>query len=116
MTHTVLMTVHVAAGALGLLLGPFVMWQQTKRLRAGVSPITGAGDAYHWMVLVTALSSVVLVTLSSPELWFLDPLAVFAYSLVLISRIALARRFHGWIYAYAHGMGGSYIAMVTATL
>jgi len=33
---------------------------------------------------------------------------------VLLARWAAARRCRGWLHAYTHGRGGSYIALVTA--
>ena len=114
MAHAVLLAIHILSGALGLLLGPAVMWQGTRRLAAGLGPDTGANAAYHWLVLTVCLSAVVLVAWFRRDLWWLVPVAAFTYSLVLLARFAAARRFRGWTHAYVHGQGGSYIALVTA--
>jgi hypothetical protein len=114
MAHTVLLSIHIAAGAVGLLVGPVAMWQVTRRLAAARSPETGADAAYHWLVLAVCLSAAVLVIWFRPELWWLVPVAAFSYALVLLGRFAVARRFRGWTHAYVHGQGGSYIALVTA--
>lgn len=114
LAHAGLLSIHIAAGTLGLLLGPVAMWQVTRRLRAGLSPDAAASTAYHWTVLAVCLSAVVLVARYRPELWWLVPVAAFSYALVLLGRFAVTRRFRGWTHAYAHGQGGSYIALVTA--
>jgi hypothetical protein len=107
--HDMLLAVHVVAGVVGLLLGAFVIAvsrQQPLLDRRSV--------AYHWLVLVVAVSAVGLVALDWPDLWWLAPLAAFAYALALLGYLAPRRRFRAWQAAYAHGQGGSYIAMVTA--
>jgi hypothetical protein len=114
MTHAVLLSIHIAAGAVGLLLGPVAMWQATRRLGTAQNPNAGASAAYHWLVLAVCLSAAVLVVWFRPELWWLVPVAAFSYALVLVGRIAVDRRFRGWTHAYVHGQGGSYIALVTA--
>src|SRR6266516_3676826 len=114
MAHAVLLSIHIAAGTAGLLLGPVVMWQATRRLGAARNPAGGASAAYHWMVLAVCLSAAMLVMWFRPQLWWLIPVAAFCYALVLTSRIAVARRFRGWTHAYLHGQGGSYISLVTA--
>ena len=114
MIHAVLLGIHIAAGTLGLLFGPVAMWQGTRRLAAAPGPDTAAGPAYHWTVLTVCLSAVALVVWFRHELWWIVPLAAFSYSLVLLGRFAAARRFRGWTHAYVHGLGGSYIALVTA--
>jgi hypothetical protein len=107
MAHAVLLGIRIAAGTLGLLLGPVVMGQVTRRLGAAQRPGTAASAACHWMVLTLCLSAAVLVVWFRPELWRLAPAAAFSYSLVLLGRFAVARRFRGWTHAWVHGQGGS---------
>jgi hypothetical protein len=114
MAHAVWLGIHIAAGTLGLLVGPIAMWQDTRRLVGGLSLDTVADRAYHWTVLTVCLSATVLVIWFRPELWWLVPVAAGSYSLVLLGRFAAARRFRGWTHTYVHGQGGSYIALVTA--
>lgn len=107
-----LLVLHVAAGTLGLLLGPVALWSETPRR----SFRSRTGLAYHWSVLAVSVTAVALAALSWSELWWLTLLATLAYGLALLGLVAPRRRFRGWVRAYAHGQGGSYIALVTALL
>jgi len=107
-----MLAVHIAAGTLGLMLGALALWSErapTYRSRAGL--------AYQWTVLAVALTAIALVALDSWALWWLVPLAVLSYGLALVGYRAPARPRNGaWVRVYAHGQGGSYIALVTALL
>jgi hypothetical protein len=61
-----------------------------------------------------SLTAVGLLALDWPDLWWIAILAALAYALALVGYLAPRRRFRGWTLAYAHGQGGSYIALVTA--
>lgn len=52
---------HIAAGAIGLVLGPVAMWA-AKRPRG---PHTRTGEAYHWVMLIVCLSAAGLAFLFS---------------------------------------------------
>ena len=65
---------------------------------------------------MVALSALALVAFDVAALWWLAPLAVLAYGLALIGRLAPTWRGREWLRAYAHGQGGSYIALATALL
>ena len=106
-----LLVVHAAAGALGLLLGLAAMLTEGP---PGYS--SRAGSAYPWAVLAVALTALGLVAFDVDALWWLAPLAVLAYALALVGSLAPRRRGRRWVRAYAHGQGGSYIALVTALL
>jgi uncharacterized membrane protein YidH (DUF202 family) len=73
--NSVLFGVHIAAGAVGIVLGPAVSWQESKQLGAGQPANSAAGAAYHAAVLVVCASAILLVVLSCPHLWFLVPVA-----------------------------------------
>ena len=107
----ILLSLHVAAGAAGLALGPVAV-------RAERQPphLSRAGGWYHWSVLAVSLTAIGLAALDWSALWWLSPLAVVSYALALLGLLAPRRRPRGWIRAYAHGQGGSYIALVTALL
>ncbi len=101
-----LLVLHAAAGAAGLILGPLALW-------AGPP---WSGFAYLWAVFAVSLTALGLVALDAAELWWLAPLALLASGLALLGRIAAGRSGPGWTRAQAHGQGGSYIALVTAAL
>src|SRR5829696_991383 len=107
--HDVLLALHIAAGVAGLALGAAVIWASR------VSPaLDHRSAAYPWVVLAVSLTAVALLALDWPDLWWIALLAALAYLLALLGYFAPRRRFRGWRLAYAHGQGGSYIALVTA--
>ena len=109
--HGSLLALHVAAGALGLILGPVAIWASMHGQLEG-----DAHSAYHWSVLAVCLTASGLVALDLAGLWWLLLLAVLSYALALLGFLAPRRRWRGWVGAYARGQGGSYIALVTASL
>ncbi|MDQ3851074.1 MAG: hypothetical protein M3296_10745 [Actinomycetota bacterium] len=109
--HDILLSVHVAAGCAGLVLGPLAMWSER-----GLTHRSRAGGGYHAAVLAVALTAAGLVALNPSALWWLAPLAALSYALALLGVLAPRWRRRGWVRAYAHGQGGSYIALVTALL
>ncbi len=109
--HDVLLALHVAAGGAGLALGAVVIWSSRER-----PLLDGRSVAYPWTVLAVSLTAIGLLALDWPDLWWIGILALLAYGLALLGYVAPRRRFPGWRPAYAHGQGGSYIALVTALL
>lgn len=116
MPHAALVLIHVIAGTVGLLLGPFVMYLDTRRFVDGHRGTGPAGGAYRAVVLVVCLSAVALVVPNRPELWWLVPISVITFGLAVLARESAKRRSRGWIHGYVHGQGGSYIALVTALI
>jgi len=102
---------HIAAGAVGLVLGPIAM---TAWKRPGLH--TRTGEAYHWVMLLVCVSAAGLAVLDwARNSWF-PPVAGGSYAFALFGYLAAKRRWHGWLRAHLVGQGGSYIAMVTALL
>lgn len=116
MLHTALLSAHVLVGTAGLVLGPVAMTQDTSRFLAGRGVTGPASGLYRGAVLLVCLSAVALVLENRPELWWLIPVSTLTYALAVLARESAKRRFHGWSHAYAHGQGGSYIALVTALI
>lgn len=114
--HTLLLNLHIGAGVLGLVLGPVAMWRDTRALRAGRGPAGGVAAVYPWSVVAVSLSAILLVGWFRADLWWLVPVAVLSSALALLGRSAATRRFRGWTHGYVHGLGGSYIALVSALL
>jgi hypothetical protein len=109
--YDLIMALHVVFGAAALLVGAPLIWLSRNRPHVGRS-----ADAYYWSVAVVALTSAGLVALDWPDLWWLLVLAALTWGLAAAGHVAPLRRFPGWRGAYAHGLGGSYIALVTALL
>ena len=106
-----LLATHIAAGATGLLLGPVTM-RATKRR----GPHTRLGEVYHWVMVTVTATAAVLAVLAWDRLWWFLPIAVFSYANAFVGYVAAKRRPRGWIRFHIGGMGGSYIALVTAFL
>ena len=105
------LVLHIATGAVGLILGPIAM---TATKLPGLH--TRAGEAYHWVMLAVCVSASALALLDWTRLWWFLPIAVGSYALALVGYVAAKRRWRGWLIAHVSGQGGSYIAMVTALL
>ncbi|MBD0322691.1 MAG: hypothetical protein ICV72_04785 [Aldersonia sp.] len=116
MVHNLLLIIHIVAGTAGLVLGPLAMRHDRRRFAAGDRFCGPINAGYQATVLAVCLSAVALVVLYRPELWWLIPLSVLTYGLALLARESAARRFRGWTHGYVHGLGGSYIALVTALI
>ena len=85
--HDILLALHVAAGSLGLALGPVAMLAEREP-----SYSSRAGTAYQWSVLAVSVTAVGLVALDPSALWWLSLLAALAYSLALLGFLAARRR------------------------
>ena len=109
--HDVFLGVHIAAGCIGLVLGPVLF---AARKRPGLH--TTGGEVYHWTFLVLFISAVGLAVLNWDEVWWLALVGAFSYSFALRGYLAAKRRRPGWLAAHVAGQGGSYIAMTTALL
>jgi len=105
------LAIHIAAGSTGLILGPLAM--RAPKLRG---PHTRLGETYHWVMLAVCVSAAGLSILAWRRIWWLLPIAVFSYANALVGYLAVKRRWSGWLRAHIGGMGGSYIALVTALL
>ena len=105
------LVLHIAAGLLGLALGPVAM---TARKRTRLH--TRAGEAYHWVMLGVCLTAAALAVLDWARNWWFLPIAAGSYAFALLGYVAAKRRWAGWLRAHVAGQGGSYIAMVTALL
>lgn len=107
----VILAIHIAAGTVGLILGPVAM---RARKRPGLH--TRAGEIYHWVVLMVCVSAGLLALLDWGRLWWFLPIAAGSYAFALVGYVAAKQRWQGWLRAHIAGQGGSYIAMVTALL
>jgi hypothetical protein len=109
--HAVALSLHVAAGSAGLVLGPIAMFSAKRK---GVH--TSAGGAYYYVFVVLFVSSVSLAVLDFRQVWWLALVGAGSYGFALIGYRAAQHRRPGWLIAHVSGQGGSYISMVTALL
>jgi uncharacterized membrane protein len=105
------LAMHIAAGTTGLILGPLAMLATKRR-----GPHTRLGETYHWVMLAVCLSATALAILDWHRIWWFLPIAAFSYANALLGYLAAKRRRPGWLRRHVRGMGGSYIALVTALL
>ncbi|MVU76558.1 hypothetical protein GPX89_04785 [Nocardia sp. ET3-3] len=115
--YTVLLALHITAGALGLLLGPVVGWADA-RSRPDAARSRHSADWWPWYLRALAaigITATIMVLWHRTDLWWLIPLSALTYALALLGRRAAGRP-EAWTHAYVHGLGGSYIALWTATL
>lgn len=110
-THTVLMTVHVAAGATGLLLGPLAI---AAALHAGRRTV--AALAYQAAVAVITTTAVGFAVLDWRNWWPFVILAVGTEAAVAAGWWARSHRSPGWHTRHVRLICGSYISLVTALL
>ena len=108
---SLVLIIHVAAGASGLILGPVAMTARKRRGRH-----TRVGEAYHWVMLAVCLSALALAIADWERLWWFVPIAVFSYANALVGYLAAKLRRRRWLIAHIGGMCGSYVALVTALL
>ncbi|MEV6768089.1 hypothetical protein AB0N05_05590 [Nocardia sp. NPDC051030] len=109
--YAVLVGAHIVVGTAGLLLGPVVGWADTRRH-------TWARTLGYWYLGITAavcITATWMVLVRRTDLWWLIPVSALTFALAVLGRYALFRP-EAWTHAYVHGLGGSYIALITATV
>ncbi len=111
MLHTVLLSVHVAAGTAGLVLGPLAM---AAPKRSGFHPRLGVG--YQAAVAVMTASAVGLAALAPARLWWLALIAAATEAAALAGWRERRRHTPGWLGRHVRLMCGSYVSFVTAAL
>lgn len=109
--HELILTLHIAAGTGGIILGPVAM---RARKRRGLH--TKAGEFYHWMFATILLTTVILAAMEWERMWFLLPVGVGSYAFALLGYASAKLRWNNWLRFHLVGQGGSYISMTTAVL
>lgn len=97
---------HIAAGALGLVLGPIAM---LAAKRPGTH--TRTGEAYHWVMLATCVSAALLSVLDWARIWWFLLIAVGSYAFALAGYVAAKRRWTGWLRTHIAGQGGAILVV-----
>ena len=100
MVHGVILGVHIAAGVLGLVLGPVAVARTGRRWL----------PAYQWSVLVVSASALGLAAMDVSGLWPFALLAVGTAALVIGGQRTDRPD------VFVRLTGGSYISLVTALL
>ena len=109
--ETGLRVFHVAAGFVGLALGPIVMWAPKRgRLHPRI------GDWYFLAVTASCVSAAALAVLDLPRLWFFLVAAVGTYAFAVPGYLAAKRRRDGWLLIHVVGVTSSYSGLVIAFL
>jgi len=109
--HTALLVPHVAAGALGLLLGPLALALPKRRDRHGL-----AGRVYVPVTVVMTTTALGLFALDPGRLWGLALIAAATLVTALAGASLARRRPRGWVPAHIRLTGSSYLSFVTAFL
>ncbi|MEJ5946121.1 hypothetical protein WDZ17_12540 [Pseudokineococcus basanitobsidens] len=109
--HTALLVPHVAAGALGLGLGPVAMLLPKRLDRHGV-----VGRLYVAVTVVMTTSALGLVALAPRRLWGFAIIAVATLVTALAGAALARRRPRGWLPVHVRLMSASYLSFVTAFL
>ena len=109
--HGTLLTLHVASGALGLVIGLLAM---STPKRSGWHPRLGV--SYQIVVAVLTASSLGLVALAPARLWWLALVAIATELAALGGWLVRRRHQPGWRAMHVRLMCGSYVSLVTAAL
>jgi hypothetical protein len=107
MLHTVLLTLHVAAGSTGLVLGPLAF---AVSKRAGWHP--RLGRAYQGAVAAMTATALGLVALAPGRLWGLGLVAAATEVAALVGWEVRRRHAAGWLAGQAHPVDGRVVHLV----
>lgn len=109
MLDTSMLILHIVAGYLALGIGLVAMFAPKKRGRH-----TTTGRIYFWLVTAVCASAIVLAILNWEVSSYLFYIAIFSFIFALFGYRAYIKKRKNWMVTHIAGMGGSYIAMVTA--
>jgi len=104
-----IVAVHVAAGLVSSAAGIVAMLAPK---RAGQHP--RAGGVYYWSLVVVSLTMAALSILRWPHNTHLFVLGILSFTAGTVGRLAMRRRWRGWLPVHVTGMGVSYIVLLTA--
>ncbi|WP_328329124.1 hypothetical protein OHA70_05245 [Kribbella sp. NBC_00382] len=102
---------HVVAGLVGVVFGPLAV-VVTLRVRR----LSWVGEVYHWAVVLSCLTALVMVPYDWGRLWVFWPLSIAAYLFVYLGQRAAESTGELWYRGVLRGYGGSWIALWTAVL
>ncbi|WP_020392027.1 hypothetical protein [Kribbella catacumbae] len=102
---------HVAAGAVGMLVGPLAIVLTLRARR-----LTWAGEVFHWAVAAVCLTALVMVPYDWGRLWVFWPISIASYLFVYLGQRAAEAPGGLWYRGVLRGYGGGWIALWTAIL
>jgi hypothetical protein len=102
---------HVAAGAVAVVLGPFAIVFTLKARR-----LNWVGESYHWAIALVCLSALVMVPYDWARLWVFWPISIASYLFVYLGQRAAEAPGGLWYRGVLRGYGGGWIALLTAIL
>lgn len=88
------------------------VWAMLEKKGPGRHP--RAGSTYYWLLVVVAITMSALAGMRWAEDKALFALGVLSITFASLGRLALRRRWRGFLHVHIVGMGGSYIVMLTA--
>jgi uncharacterized membrane protein len=109
MLFTIFLILHIAAGTIGLVIGPFAMYFPKRK---GLH--TKLGRIYFYAMSLVCISAFGLSILHWKESWWLGFVAAFSFYFAGKGYLAAKYREESWVGRHISGMLGSYIAMTTA--
>jgi hypothetical protein len=104
------LALHIVSGAAALALGVVTLLASARRHSTRELLLI----AYLGTVFATCVTAIVLALLDWSRLWWIVLLALLSSVLAIAGYVAVRRGGPKWV--VAHGLGGSYIALVTALL
>jgi len=100
---------HVLAGIAAVVSGAVAMLSAKGEARHRL-----AGKAFCLALSALFVTATALAAVDWPARWHLFALGVLAYALAALGYAARVIRWPGWLRTHILGMGGAYIAMLTA--
>ncbi|MFG1927739.1 hypothetical protein [Cryptosporangium sp. NPDC048952] len=110
MLRTVLLSLHIAAGSFGLLVGPVAMLVRKRR-----GWHTRLGIVYQGLVAALCLTGFGLVAIN-PDVWWLAAIGAATWAAASIGWWVRRRQRPGWVSLHVSFMCGSYVSFLTAFL
>src|ERR1700712_4619187 len=104
-THAIVLGVHIAAGAAGLIVGPLAMAARKQR-----GAHTRLGVTYQVLVALLTCSAVGLVLFVPGRLWPLALIAAATEAAALAGWVVRRRARPGWLPIHISWMCGSYVS------
>lgn len=104
-----ILALHIVAALIAVVAGVFAMLSKKQK---GLHP--KSGTIYFWCLLVTFITATFMTVLRWEEDYHLFIMGFLSFSLVLIAKMAVTKKWKKWPIIHISGMGLSYILLLTA--